>query len=163
MSHAFEGHKIFFPQFKRGKEGLQIFPGTILEHARKLGIEIASECGGQGICGRCVVRIDRGAEALNPLTAVEKQFELGKSERLACQASIVKPANIYVFIKSTGQYSILSESIRREVALDSLIYAADDQVLWQGPDGERLLGAYTGNLYGAGRGCGNHHLSFPGG
>jgi len=148
MNREFEGYKIFFPQYKKGKQGLQIFPGTILEHARKLGVAVASECGGQGICGRCVVRIDRGGEALSPRTEAETQFPLGKSERLACQARIVRPANIYVFIKSTGQYSILSETLHREVEISPLVYAADNQVWWRGPEGERLLGEYTGRMYG---------------
>ena len=148
MSSIFAGYKIFFPQFKKGKPGLQIFPGTILEHARKLGIEVASECGGKGICGRCLVRIDRGAEALNAPTQAEKAFELGKNERLACQARIEKPANIYVFVKSTGEYSILSETHHRQIEISPLVYTADKQVWWQGPEGERLLGEDTGRMYG---------------
>jgi len=160
MSQAFEGYKIFFPQFKRGKQGLQIFPGTILEHAQKLGVEIRSECGGQGICGRCIVRIDRGAEGLRPPTSAEEAFKLGKSERLACQARIVKPANIYVYIKSTGSYSILSETVHREAQIEPCVYAADDQVWWRGPAGERSLGAYTGNLYGLAVDVGTTTLAF---
>ena len=40
------GH-IFFPQFKKGKEGLKIHPGlTILDYAQKLQIKINAECGG---------------------------------------------------------------------------------------------------------------------
>lgn len=148
MSDEFKGYKIFFPQYRKGKQGLQIFPGTILEHARRVGVEIASECGGQGVCGRCVVRIDRGGAALNPPTQTEKEFNLGKSERLACQARIVTPANIYVFIKSTGRYSILSETLHREVEISPLVYAADNQVWWRGPEGKRLLGEYTGKMYG---------------
>ncbi len=148
MSNKFEGYRIFFPQSKRAKEGLPIFPGTILEHARKLGVEIASECGGQGICGRCVVRIDRGTEALNPLTPAEKRLQLGRSERLACQATIEKPANIHVFVKNAGQYSILSETIHRQVEIAPPVYVGDGQVWRRGPQGERSLGAYRGHLYG---------------
>ena len=115
MSDEFEGLKVFFPQYRKGKPGVQTFEGTILEHARKLGIEVRSECGGRGICGQCVVRIAEGEEALNPLTAAERQLALGPSERLACQAKIVKPANLRVFVKNVGSYSVLSETIEREI------------------------------------------------
>ena len=148
MNNRFEGRKIFFPQFKRGKPGLQIFPGTIMDHARKLKVEIASECGGKGLCGRCIVRIDRGAEALNPRTEVEQGFDLGEGERLACQARIVAPANIRVFVKSTGEYSILSKTLHRDIEIDPVVYRTAGQVRWRGPEGERSLGSYTGGMYG---------------
>ncbi len=148
MSDSIDGYNIFFPQYKKGKQGLPIFPGTILEHAHKLGIEVDSECGGQGICGRCVVRIDPGAEALNSPTAAEKALNLGKNQRLACQAQIIKPANIRVFVKSTGEYSILSEGLHRQVDIDPFVYTADNRVWWRSPQGDRELGEYAGNMYG---------------
>jgi len=82
--------KVFFPQYRRGREGIEPFRGTILEHARRLGAEIASECGGLGNCGRCVVRIEKGAGCLSPKTEAEKKHNLDPAERLACQAKIVR-------------------------------------------------------------------------
>ena len=50
---------IFFPQYKKGKHATKIRKGnTILRYARKIGLEIASNCGGRGECGECVVRIE---------------------------------------------------------------------------------------------------------
>ncbi len=137
MSDELEGFKIFFPQYRKGKRGMQVFEGTVLEHARKLGIEVGSECGGKGICGQCVVRIGEGEEALNPLTGAEKQFDLGPSERLACQARIVKPGNLRVFVKNVGSYSI-----------DPFVRVADGRMMLTLPDGERDLGPYEGGIYG---------------
>jgi len=38
---------IYFPQFKKGREGIKIHPGlTILDYIRKANIEIDAECGG---------------------------------------------------------------------------------------------------------------------
>ncbi len=148
MSKQFAGHRIYFPQYRRGKVGLELFEGTILEHARKLGIEIRAECGGQGTCGTCVVRIERGQEALEPPTPAEQQFKLGGSERLACQAKIVQPADIYVFIRDAGKYSILSETVQHEVELEPLVQNVNGEVVWSGPDGERVLGPHTGRMYG---------------
>lgn len=148
MSAQFGEHKIFFPQYLKGKRGLEVFEGTILDHARKLGIEIDAECGGRGICGRCVVRIDKGAEALAPLTSAEHNFDLAESERLACQAEIVKPADLYVFIKNVGSYAILSETVHRELEIDPLVRPVEGQVVWTGPEGERTLGPHIGRIYG---------------
>ena len=78
--------KMFFPQYRKAAEGLELFHGTVLEHAHKLGVEIASECGGLGHCGRCVVRIEKGAECLSEKTAPERDHDLAPDERLACQA-----------------------------------------------------------------------------
>ena len=43
---------IFTPSGRRGRfaEGT-----TVLDAARKLGVDIDSVCGGRGICGRCQV------------------------------------------------------------------------------------------------------------
>src|SRR5215475_3491734 len=47
----------FAPSGKRGR-----FPeGTsVLEAARKLGVDLDSVCGGRGICGRCQVELGEG-------------------------------------------------------------------------------------------------------
>ncbi len=138
--------KIFFPQYKKGREGIETFEGTILEHAQKLGVEIASECGGLGKCGRCIVRIDRGTQYLNRKTELEKKFPLGGEERLACQARIIEPeADIHVFIKAFGKYSILSESMQTRVEVEPSVYKKGNRVLHR--SGEDM-GKYEGKILG---------------
>ena len=112
------GH-IFFPQFKKGKEGLKIHPGlTILDYAQKLQIKINAECGGVGKCGKCIVRIEKGEENLNHPTSSEKKFNLPENHRLACQARIVRDiSDIVVFIKEFGEYEILKYGMEREVEI----------------------------------------------
>jgi len=80
--------RVFFPQFKKGRKGIEVSKGTILETARKIGLEIISECGGKGQCGKCIVRIGKGEENLSSPADAEKKFNLGKDERLACQTRI---------------------------------------------------------------------------
>lgn len=122
------------------------FRGSILEHARKLGIEIASECGGMGICGRCVVRIARGACALNHRTPAENEHLLGADERLACQAQIVSlDSNVEVFVKDLRKYSILTRSLDAEVDLDPRVTRKGDCVIHDSGD---QLGTYEGRIYG---------------
>jgi uncharacterized 2Fe-2S/4Fe-4S cluster protein (DUF4445 family) len=112
------GH-IFFPQFKKGKEGLKIHPGlTILDYAQKLQIKINAECGGVGKCGKCIVRIEKGEENLNQPTSSEKKFNLPEKHRLACQARIVRDiSDIVVYIKEFGEYEILKYGMEREVEI----------------------------------------------
>jgi len=112
------GH-IFFPQFKKGKEGLKIHPGlTILDYAQKLQIKINAECGGVGKCGKCIVRIEKGEENLNQPTSSEKKINLPEKHRLACQARIVRDiSDIVVYIKEFGEYEILKYGMEREVEI----------------------------------------------
>ena len=125
---------------------MKTFEGTILEHARKLGVEIASECGGRGTCGRCVVRVEKGAEALSDRTAQEKEHDLGPDERLACQARVVNlDVNITVLIRDFGNYTILSESIQAEVALDPVVSKVRGSVRHESA-GE--LDRYRGEIFG---------------
>ena len=148
MNKQLSEHKMFFPQYRKGKLGVELFEGTILEHAQKLGVAIDAECDGDGSCGKCVVRIERGQEALSPRTEAEQKFNLDSSQRLACQAKVVKPADIYVYIKSAGSYSILSDTVRHELEIDPLVHCIDGQVVWSGPPGQRVLGPCQGAMYG---------------
>jgi uncharacterized 2Fe-2S/4Fe-4S cluster protein (DUF4445 family) len=140
--------QMIFPQYRKGKVGIDIFPGTILEHARKLGVEIASECGGEGRCGRCVVRVERGQEGLAEKTEAEKSFDLGEADRLACQAKVVKPTDIYVFVREMGEYNILADTVVDNMTLNPFVYQRNGKVLWQSPAEEVELGKYTGKIYG---------------
>ena len=91
---------VFTPSGRRGE-----FPlGTpVLQAAWELGVDIASICGGRGLCGRCRVvcaegdfpkhGIVSGPEHLSPAGAVEARFgernrPLAPGHRLSCQAAI---------------------------------------------------------------------------
>ena len=136
--------RIFFPQLKKGKEGIEFDQGTILDVARKLGILIPSECGGQGICGRCVVRVEGEKSVLSPKTAIEERFNLSKGERLACQVKITGSGSIHVFIKNTGKYTILSQSIKDKVSLNPFIYQKNGKVFRE----DEQLDRFRGEIYG---------------
>ena len=66
-----------------------------MEHIKKAGgIEIFSECGGRGVCGSDIIRIESGLDSLSPLSNAEKKFQkqgkLKKNQRLACQAKVIE-------------------------------------------------------------------------
>ena len=46
---------------------------TILQAAQRSGIYISSVCGGNGTCGKCKVKVERGLEGLNSPTKREIQ------------------------------------------------------------------------------------------
>jgi len=138
--------KVYFPQYRRGRAGIEAFAGTLLEHAQRLGVEIASECGGLGSCGRCVVRIEKGADGLSEKTESERKRPLGPDERLACQARVVDlGATIEVFIRDFGDYAILSDTVTAQVDLDPVVRRAGDRVV-HAAEGD--LGPYRGEIYG---------------
>jgi len=137
---------MYFPQYRRGRDGVEVFDGTILEHAQKVGAEVASECGGMGTCGRCVVRIEKGADGLNDRTAVEERHPLGRDERLSCQARPVRPeSDIHVYIRDFGDYSVLSDTLETHVALAPAVRRDKDRVVHT-DHGD--LGPYGGEIYG---------------
>ncbi len=144
--------KIYFPQYVIGREGTELVIGkSILEHIRKMnGVEISSDCGGQGTCGMDVVRIEEGSECLAEMTKAEKRFlEEGKlkpDQRLACQARINKNSkDIVAFITGYGKYTILTDTVETDVELNPSVFIKNDRVLYQtGED----LGTYQGKILG---------------
>jgi uncharacterized 2Fe-2S/4Fe-4S cluster protein (DUF4445 family) len=144
--------RIYFPQYARGRDGAELHPGeTVLEHIRRIGgVEISSECGGQGICGKDIIRIERGASSLTEPTQVEEHFlKLGglrSGQRLACQAKIASDRqDLYVYIPDFGKYTILSDFVETEVELEPCVFRENGRVVHSsGHD----LGSYDGNILG---------------
>jgi len=142
-------HRVVFPQYARGKDGIEIEEGaTLRDHADKLGIQIPSDCGGRGQCGKCVIRVDSGMESLAEKTGAERDCSLGEDERLACQAKVVSgDRDIHIFVTAAGGYTILTDSIEGRVPLDPLVRRRRDHV-WCEDGRERRLGKYEGELLG---------------
>jgi uncharacterized 2Fe-2S/4Fe-4S cluster protein (DUF4445 family) len=144
--------KMYFPQYARGRRGVDLRRGeTVLQHIRRIGgVEIDSECGGRGDCGRDVVRLERGSASLTALTAAERRLlggnKIEHGQRLACQAKVADIGeDVYVFIPNFGKYTVLSDYAQTEVELDPCVRRAGDRVMHaNGQD----LGPYGGGIYG---------------
>jgi uncharacterized 2Fe-2S/4Fe-4S cluster protein (DUF4445 family) len=85
----------FEPNGRRvpGKDG-----DTILEAAQQAGIMLNVTCGGEGICGHCVVRVMAGAVSA---PNVNEETELGAEQtredwRLACQTHILGDVRVHI-------------------------------------------------------------------
>ncbi len=100
-SQLIEEPLVFFaPSGKRGRVAV----GTsVLDAARRFGVDLDSVCGGRGLCGRCQIRVEEGhyaslgitssAEHLPPWTAGEAAYTsrrgpLAEGRRLGCQCTI---------------------------------------------------------------------------
>ncbi|MBK5924015.1 drug:proton antiporter [Rhodovulum sulfidophilum] len=98
---------VFTPSGRRGR----VPSGTsVLDAARRLGVDLDSVCGGRGICSKCQISLGTGAfpkhgitvteEALSPKNAVEQRYDekrgLPPARRLGCQARILDDAVIDV-------------------------------------------------------------------
>jgi uncharacterized 2Fe-2S/4Fe-4S cluster protein (DUF4445 family) len=69
--------------------------GNLLDIAMDAGVHINAACGGEGVCGKCRVRIDSGTVACtNRGTISPEEYESGY--RLACQCTVIADACIYV-------------------------------------------------------------------
>jgi uncharacterized 2Fe-2S/4Fe-4S cluster protein (DUF4445 family) len=101
MADALSTYRIVFtPSGKRDE-----FPDgvSVLEAARKLGVDLDSVCGGRGICGRCQVDLAEGEFAKHALSSAashatpwneveqryaDKRGALRAGRRLGCQARL---------------------------------------------------------------------------
>jgi len=71
---------------------------SLLEGARRVGIELASNCSGQGDCGQCGVIILEG-EVSALIEEEEKclsKEEIQANWRLACCARVFSPARVLI-------------------------------------------------------------------
>lgn len=70
---------------------------TVLKTAKKNGIKLKAPCGGNGKCGKCIVKV-KGK--LSEPTKVERNFlsekKVEKGYRLACEAEIIGNAEIEI-------------------------------------------------------------------
>ena len=137
--------KVVFPQFRRARDGVEARSDTILEHARRAGIEIASDCGGRGQCRKCVVNVESGEEHLFPPTPAEEEAGLEGGERLACQARVRDTSGtVRVLIRAFGRYSILTEGQELAVEPEPFVEKRGTRVFIDGSPAGKADGVLAG-------------------
>ncbi len=71
---------------------------TLWESACNLGLALQAPCGGQGKCGRCIVKIAQGE--VSPPTPADYRFlsaeQIAQGYRLACQAKPLSDCRVYI-------------------------------------------------------------------
>jgi len=97
-----------------------VLAGTrIIEAAAEAGIILDSPCGGEGICGKCRVKMETPAG--EPTAAEEQSFspaEIRRGFRLACQSQVRGPATVLVpdasLLTAKHQILVRTEKIASE-------------------------------------------------
>jgi uncharacterized 2Fe-2S/4Fe-4S cluster protein (DUF4445 family) len=116
-----EARVVFLPSGRRGsvEEGT-----TVLDAARRLGVDLDSVCGGRGICGRCQVEVSEGehakhgfastAAALSAAGPVEHAYAaergLAPGRRLGCTATIA--ADVVIDVPPESQ--VFRQVVRKD-------------------------------------------------
>ena len=124
---------VFTPSGKRGRFAL----GTsLLDAARRLGVDIDSVCGGRAICGRCQCVPTEGSFAkhgieseaghLGGLTATELRYRerkgLAEGRRLSCQAQLLGDVVVDVPPESQVHRQVVRKRAEaREIRLDPMV------------------------------------------
>lgn len=80
--------------FLKNAKSFDVPYGSVLMKALLANqVPVASSCQGDGICGKCKLRITKGAENLSAATDLEKilieKYQLKKNERISCQAQVL--------------------------------------------------------------------------
>jgi uncharacterized 2Fe-2S/4Fe-4S cluster protein (DUF4445 family) len=133
MSSQQKHNIVFQPSGLRGKvaEG-----STILHAARQLGAALENVCGGQGRCGKCIVRMEEGyfpkykiqstVAATSTKDEVNTRFlnkqQLKQHYRLACQTRIHGDVVVFVPEESRkGQQVVRKEATARKIKLNPAV------------------------------------------
>jgi len=133
MSTDTDAHIIFQPSGRQGR-----FPlGTsLLKCAQKLGVDIDSICGGQGICGRCQINLIIGEFSkfqisskhnnLSSFSIPEQKYKeqagLKEGRRLSCHAKVLGDAVIHIPQESQVHKQVIrKEAKSHEITIDPAI------------------------------------------
>lgn len=89
-----------------------------MEAAAQAGLRLSAPCGGQGQCGKCLVKVTTGVE---PPTETEEQLlglvRLTEGWRLACRAKVTGDATVEIPDSSLiVEHRIMSEGVARAVS-----------------------------------------------
>ncbi|MBU4118174.1 MAG: 2Fe-2S iron-sulfur cluster binding domain-containing protein, partial [Proteobacteria bacterium] len=68
---------------------------NLLSAAAKAGVFIQASCGGDGVCGKCKIKVEQGEVAANKAMQL-KGDEHAAGFRLACQSSVIEDLVVFV-------------------------------------------------------------------
>ncbi|MCP4961442.1 MAG: DUF4445 domain-containing protein [Actinomycetia bacterium] len=123
-----EGHRVVFTP--SGLSGFSSHEETVLEVARRIGVDLDSVCGGRGICGRCQVEPSKGSfakwaiesadDSLTPWSDLEAGYEgrraIVEGRRLGCGARVL--GDVVIDVPADSQ--IHKQVIRKDVNIEGL-------------------------------------------
>jgi uncharacterized 2Fe-2S/4Fe-4S cluster protein (DUF4445 family) len=96
-------------------------PGeTILDVANRAKIHINASCGGEGVCGRCVVELQGGTVDAQPEGFLSEE-DFAKNIRLACRAAVNGGATIFIPLESRGDASFFKKATQADEKVEAEI------------------------------------------
>ena len=119
---------------------------SLFDLADSLSVRVPTSCGRTGECHECIVEVRKGTEALTPPTEEEK-FLRG-NYRLACQACVTDTEVDIDFAVLRRQPRILTAGTKREIKLQPAYVRVEDEVVFNGADGQVSVDKYRGAIYG---------------
>jgi uncharacterized 2Fe-2S/4Fe-4S cluster protein (DUF4445 family) len=138
----------------------------ILDAIREIGLNIRSECGGRGACGKCRVIVQESS-SFSEITDVERELlsssDLKSGYRLACQCSVFRDATVCIPDESRViTRKLLIEGDEKPVAVEPAIRKVfiripEPTLLDLRSDVQRLQDAVK-KIYGMGVTDIDHHL-----
>ncbi|MEO6572014.1 MAG: ASKHA domain-containing protein [Ilumatobacteraceae bacterium] len=122
-------HRIVFTP--SGLTGTAPHGSTVLEAARRLGVDLDTVCGGRGICGRCQVTPSTGSfakwgvtvdeSALGPRAGIETDYHgsrpLAPGNRLGCAATVC--GDVVVDVPAASQ--VHKQVVRKDLDLPPIV------------------------------------------
>ncbi len=117
---------VFEPQGRRVPADPEV---SVLELARRAGLEIESVCGGEGRCGRCRIRVQDDL----PLPGADERAVLGPAAdegfRLACRVIAPAGSRIWIPLESArGRPVILTTGVESDLEMDPAVRAFQIEV-----------------------------------
>jgi uncharacterized 2Fe-2S/4Fe-4S cluster protein (DUF4445 family) len=89
---------------------------SLLDVANRGKIHINASCGGEGVCGRCVVELRDGSVNASPgLYLSDEDFK--KGIRLACRAKVSGSATLFIPLESRADASFFKKAAKAEEEL----------------------------------------------
>ncbi|MDR2339933.1 MAG: ASKHA domain-containing protein [Deltaproteobacteria bacterium] len=106
---------------------------TILDIANRGNIHINASCGGEGVCGRCMVELKEGTVDAAPGLYLSEE-DYAANLRLACRAKCNGAATIFIPLESRGDASVFKKAARAEEAvsvetLDPMVAQVDMELV----------------------------------
>lgn len=152
-----ERGEVFFRGY--GRKAKLVRGRSLLSYAQELGIELPSLCGGIGVCGQCLLRVE--GEGLCPLTENELKF-VQPGERLACQARVEREDGWVVVEVPRRKYRVLERGKIFPVKLGPVVRKELGKVVWEWKMRRRELGDYEGEMVGVALDIGTTTLAMYG-
>ncbi len=112
-------------------EAVRVQTGTLLsEAARQAGVEIIQPCGGQGRCGRCMVRVAEGAIRRRSTLRLSAQ-DVGQGFALACQSVVEGDVAVVVPPQEKVERRLSTDRTAAQVTVPAGYDYHSDQTIWR--------------------------------